>query len=1844
MLEGDHFSPEQAQSMLEQYDEMLPPDFRAFCLCILDRFEEALPFLEEALESEPEGWHLWFSKGFALASLERYAEAIQAFERVLELNPEHEGAREARMGAIHALQAEQRVPSANEIMMTLAHWLALSFPSLELGQRFLERYPELLGAPILAIVEHMYKELNEPGSLPGSMAGEENVEAEEKLALMRGRLELLRDIHRRGRTALAIREAHIDLYGGMALEMPTWLKQAIEESQKLIMAELSRSQIFKMGIGGLSRDTIQKMIAVFRTIVARAEHDPDVSPEMLAELHFFLQETLEKGEDAESIEIQEERLARLEQALVVYRRDRYPRRYAEIQQMLGLIYKQRQSGDRQQNLEEAIACYERALAINTAEDFPRDHAMNQYNLGTILVLASSGRSSEEEEQKFLKEALFCFEDAEQYFTRTRASFEYARIQKILGGVYSNYKENGRYVAVERALNHLQRALEIFTLERYPDEYAEVHTLLALFSKERVESAREKILEKALLSCKAALAVYTPMHLPHNYARVQQYLGDIYVERLAGSHKTNLEEAISCYQRAAQIFTAERYPEECAEVLNLLGYVYAERLTGTRQKNLQTAHAYYQRALELHRQHGSEGKMARIYYNLAILYHKWTAGNRQENQEQALAYCQRALEIYTSERFPEEYARAQNLLGSLHNGRIRGNARNNLEEAIRCYERALKIFTSASFRVDYAGTQHNLGNAYIERVAGNPRENKEKAIACYQNVLQIFTREDFPLEFASAHLQLGIAYRERIAGEQLANKEEAIAHLEQALEIFTYERSPQLCAKAHYNLGNVYKERVLGTREQNIEMALEHYRKGMKGTTLADDPVDYALTQDSLGVLYSQRIAGSRRANLEEALVCHAHALQVFTKETDPINHARVMINLGSTFLQRVTGDRHKNIERAIDCYKQALAIFNQETSPFDYAKLQCNLGGAYLLQVGGERRLYQEQAIECFKRALDIFSPENDPLAYAGTQTALGMAYNERVEGTHWKNVEYAISCYTTALQIFSREQTPLEYARTQNSLGTCYSKRRIDGPTENQERAIACFLEAHAAYADSTAVEVGVVLAHLGSIYSIRWAGEQRDNLDTALDYFKQAETILSHDSHTREYAGLQLNMANAYAKRIGGEKAANEALALACCQRALEVFRLESYPQEYRTVQLNMALIEKIRRNWPGAHEAYQNALAAQDLLVTLGAGVAGRDFVLSEIRETDPATEGGYALTRLDRAGEAAVSFERGRARGLVEAIALRAADPVEILDPDLQARYKQARSDLMHMQGILNISASSRFDIGMFGLPSMQGESGARRYDIIMTEAYRERWDAFQAILQEVRTTQGPLSALNTQVDEATILRAAQHCGLNHALVYLVGTSDGGVAVAALSGNAEQQRPARFATLDLPRLTADLVANLLEDRLLVKDLPVSCSYGAAQAGFGFGWFLENWQGQTFRERALALHTVCEARDEVCTFDRAAWQTTQAPWLARQVDTSLEEMLADDNRELRKTMDQFLLQEELRRCLGILEEVALRPLATWLEQEGVTGCTLIPCGALLAFPLQAAEIRPGTTLADLFVTSVAPNARSLLIESRPLIRESAIYALGDPRPTRQQLPLGEAEAWTLAALGQKYGMRGYALVREEATRAAFGQAVEHGYIVDASCHAHFDFLSPLDSRLILAQHEHVLLYELLSHNVDLLEEHPHNINMRGLRLLLLSSCQSMVIDLRGATNEVHSLAAGMIQAGARAVLATLWPVDDMATYLLVVRFAQEWLPDIEREPPATALAHAQRWLRNLTARELRTWAARDLPSSSESRASRHDDRYGIERARESLLNKARSYADPETRPYADPIYWAGFQIMGW
>ena len=140
-----------------------------------------------------------------------------------------------------------------------------------------------------------------------------------------------------------------------------------------------------------------------------------------------------------------------------------------------------------------------------------------------------------------------------------------------------------------------------------------------------------------------------------------------------------------------------------------------------------------------------------------------------------------------------------------------------------------------------------------------------------------------------------------------------------------------------------------------------------------------------------------------------------------------------------------------------------------------------------------------------------------------------------------------------------------------------------------------------------------------------------------------------------------------------------------------------------------------------------------------------------------------------------------------------------------------------------------------------------------------------------------------------------------------------------------------------------------------------------------------------------------------------------------------------------------------------------------------------------------------------------------------------------------------------------------------------------------------------------------------------------------------------------------------GASGVIATLWPVDDLATSLLMAKFYELHMSG--GLPPPTALKRAQDWLRNASRAELAAYirgeAARTRIGASVSEIIRRtlaqDVIAGDSRRTRSvslLQQELRSQesspeppkaADseaslgPDDRPYSHPYYWGGFIYLG-
>ncbi|MEO6890842.1 MAG: tetratricopeptide repeat protein, partial [Ktedonobacteraceae bacterium] len=876
-----------------------------------------------------------------------------------------------------------------------------------------------------------------------------------------------------------------------------------------------------------------------------------------------------------------------------------------------------------------------------------------------------------------------------------------------------------------------------------------------------------------------------------------------------------------------------------------------------------------------------------------------------------------------------------------------------------------------------------------RGSARPYETAEARMQLLRNALSRASNaaEVAPETYATLQHEFAMACLEHLGADRSQQMEAAIVACEAALQVYTLQRYPRHYADVHITLGTAYRERIAGTQRDNRERALQYYQDALQLYTLEHDPMKYAQIQHGLGQAYQLRIAGIRQENMEQAIAHCQRALHIYSLETFSLEYAQTLLTLGTAYLQRIAGERHDNLEQAITYYRQAEDVLTPEDAPVEYALSQHALATAFSQRIAGEQRDNLERAITYYHRSLHIYTIEAFPIKYANAQNNLGIVYWQRTTGERGHNLERAIDCYQQAAKIFTRSMFPYQYAMLQNNLGVVYGVRVEGKRRDNLEQAIACYHAALQVWTfEAFPLQYGKLQNNLGEVYQLRLAGARADNLERSIAYYCEALRIFTPNTLPIEYAMAQQNLGTVYQRRLAGEREENLRNALACYHKALEIYTLHAFPSEHRHLQLLCAETLAVREDWAAVHDAYASAHKAEDLLVALSTGAVGLDMILKEGR--DATVRDGFALIRLGCVDEAAMTIERGRARGLSQAMEIHTADPTSIRNLERRARYIAVHRAFIEAQATLHAP-----------LPNNLDDNSQRQVMLERTASYREAKAAFDTLVEEIRTARDPASFFATVPDAMTIVQIVDGCGPRHALVYLAATPWGGIAVATVSNLKQAQDTAHFVALDLPALTDELVNGLVKTCLDDDAGDIIGGFYCAQSGNAFE-LLQAFSGTTFREKAATLHEACMHRGNRGALDSAAQFVCSLPGLAHLVEQSLSSLSARNSALVSETLCHAVLQRELQRCQALLSTHVVEPLASWLLAIGASSLTIVPCGPLSLLPLGGILLPAGQTLSEVLPLSIAPSGRALLHNERSLTTRAGIYAVGNPYPTRQEL----------------------------------------------------------------------------------------------------------------------------------------------------------------------------------------------------------------------------------------------------
>ncbi len=1056
------------------------------------------------------------------------------------------------------------------------------------------------------------------------------------------------------------------------------------------------------------------------------------------------------------------------------------------------------------------------------------------------------------------------------------------------------------------------------------------------------------------------------------------------------------------------------------------------------------------------------------------------------------------------------------------------------------------------------------------------------------------------------------------------------------------------------------------------------------------PSDQTIEQTSLQALIDQANALTQPQDMPQKVdLLHEIMRRIDEGEGDRLLWAQMSVQLGIVRILDSQGDAEENLRLAIEDLEAAARVMTWEDHPYEWAKIQLYLGNAHADQYAGNHAVNQEFAIAHYQAALRVFSRADYPEDWAKIQANLGIRFIERFEGDRAENLERAKERLEAALEVFTFDADPWEWARVLNIMSNLYHERIFGNRGENLERAIDCAKDAlrvRTYDAESYAKSYSWALsqAHLGNAYRDRVIGNRRENIDLALACYHDADRVLAREVYPYLWAELRYNLGKAYGVRVAESRQENLEQAITCIQDALTFLTRDTHPYEHLVTLDTLARAQEGLGRWPEAHETRQAMLAVNREIVATATSTQNRAATLTLGEELDAYLGAAGAMLRLAEPSlnEVARVLEEGKAQNL------RAALDLEAIDLDLLAAsrpHEDLEAAVAACDAWREAQRAMRDPLPA-GLTPPETLAVVKRRQSTLHQAYT-------AILQAIDDPRQPesLASLTTRPSMDQIARAVTTS--DEALVYVAAGEEAGLAII-VTRDGQGAPDVRFHPL--PALTAQAVTDLWQTQAThlvpsesasVERSDVSGGFGQAQMRWAWGNLL-SWGASAYV--ALAKLPAGSGFAVALARTRANWEAApeQLAWL----ETPFAHMSDAARERLEQDFTTALLRLELERCLPTLANLGLADLAARLHAMGIHRVALVPYGRLALFPLPAVPVTidgVARRLGEWMDVTLAPSARAFQVardhadKAEKLRRlpatsggRPAVLAVGNPLPLpwgmraphdyERELPYAAAEANGIEriALGLGYAPEAIVSLRnDQATRDKVLAGLSRAWYVHLALHFQFNPTDPRASHLTLAGHKSepveqrtISLGECLDGAIDFI----------GVRLLVLSACETAVQEARQAMNEAIGLPATFVQAGVAAVVAALWPVDDCATFLLMSRFAQLWLDPRRAWTPARCLAKAQQWLREEATNAVILDYLPDVPlalahdaEDTESHLLREDAQAREQREIEVSRRRSQHYSqvsawdqlrleamrgDPRALPYAHPDYWAAFTVTGW
>ncbi len=849
---------------------------------------------------------------------------------------------------------------------------------------------------------------------------------------------------------------------------------------------------------------------------------------------------------------------------------------------------------------------------------------------------------------------------------------------------------------------------------------------------------------------------------------------------------------------------------------------------------------------------------------------------------------------------------------------------------------------------------------------------------------------------------------------------------------------------------------------------------------------------------------------------------------------------------------------------------------------QSNLAGAYCDRIRGDRANNLERAIASSTEALKVHTFDAFPQDWAYTQNNLGYVYSHRIRGDRADNLERAIAAFNEALKVHTFDAFPKNWAAVQNNLAGAYGERIRRDRSDNLEMAIAALNEALKVHTfDAFPQDWASTQNSLANIYSKRIRGDRADNLEMAIAALNEALKVHTFDAFPQDWARTQHNLGLAYLDRIRGDEAENLEHAITACTEALKVRTFDAFPEDWAAyTQNNLGYVysHRIRGdradNLERAIAAYYNALK-----------------IFTKENEPLNCLQTAYNLASLhyDQKQWQPASAAYHIAIEALENARLEALNPQSRQETLSNAIYVfhdivQAHLKLNQPEKALEYieRSKTRNLVELMTQKNVKPQRVSQKI-IDQLDELRQKWVNEQIRLQSRSINQNISSndKLTPYISDDSHLKEYRQAWEDF-------IDEKITPIDPKFKLTQIVQPITFK--DIQALT-DAETCLLQwyiTREKILAFVVSSVPPLSKGGLG-GVNIKYWESSETDLRAFFDATINYLQFYYSENGKQEWSNQLSNLLQTFADT-----------------------------LHLNDIVALIP-------NTCKRLIIIPYWFLHILPLHALPINDNRwampILQDKYDVQYAPSCQLLQITKQRQLNElTNLFAIQNPT---KDLTFTDLEVNIISTLFNQSEI----IAKDHATK---DNVTSHLKASDShchhfSCHGGFNPGNSLDSALLLANKELLTLGEIFE------------LNFKKSRLVVLSACETGLIDLNSISDEYIGLPSGFLFAGSPSVVSSLWTVNDLSTSFLMIKFYEILFDENQQVSVPVALKQAQYWLQDLTIDKLDEFLQQYQPQIDKHLVQL---RPGQRKIYQKSLERIR---ERQPYPFANPYYWAGFTATG-